>query len=439
MDLLAHGVGGGEDLPIPFEYALAGACAALAISFSVLALAWRTPRYENAGHRRPPEWLATSVDSVWFAGALRVLGFAFFCYVGAAAVFGADVLINPVFGVFFVLLWVGIVPASLAFGPFYKAISPVRSINWALAKLSGGDPELGLRDYPARLGMWPAALGLFAFTWFELVYPFSNELGPVRLWIGVYVAVMLVGGALYGNRFYENADPFEVFSTLVSRLSIWARDDDGELIMRSPLANLARTPQVPGLVAVASVLLGSTAFDSFRGSRIWVEFVLENPDVSVQLLNLLCLIALIALAGTLFVVASILTGVDHPEHRWALPAAYAHSLIPIIVGYFFAHYLSYFVEYGQVTLLQLTDPLANGSDLLGIADRSPSYFLSENPTTLAVLKVLGVVGGHVAAVVAAHDRAIALLPKRHQLTGQLSMLVVMVAFTVGGLSLLFSA
>ena len=47
--------------------------------------------------------------------------------------------------------------------------------------------------------------------------------------------------------------------------------------------------------------------------------------------------------------------------------------------------------------------------------------------------------GHVVGVVAAHDRAIGLLPRRHQLTGQLSLLVAMVAFTVGGLYLLFAA
>ena len=47
--------------------------------------------------------------------------------------------------------------------------------------------------------------------------------------------------------------------------------------------------------------------------------------------------------------------------------------------------------------------------------------------------------GHIVGVVAAHDRAIKLLPARHQLTGQLPLLVGMVAFTVGGLYLLFAA
>jgi hypothetical protein len=50
-----------------------------------------------------------------------------------------------------------------------------------------------------------------------------------------------------------------------------------------------------------------------------------------------------------------------------------------------------------------------------------------------------VVLGHVLGVIAAHERAIELLPKRHQLTGQLPLLFAMIAFTVGGLYLLFAA
>jgi hypothetical protein len=42
-------------------------------------------------------------------------------------------------------------------------------------------------------------------------------------------------------------------------------------------------------------------------------------------------------------------------------------------------------------------------------------------------------------VVAAHAHTIKLLPRRHQLTGQLPLLVAMVGFTVGGLYLLFAS
>lgn len=438
MRFTAHGVGGSADLPIPVEYAVAGGCAALAISFSVLALAWRTPRYAKEPGRPTGTTLTRVVDSRAFLATTRTLGFLFFCFIASAAIFGVDSVLNPVFGVFFAWLWVGIVPLSLLFGPFYRAISPARTLSWLLAKATGADPDRGLRDYPARLGLWPAALGLFAFVWFELVYPFSNELGPLRLWFALYLGIMVIGGAIFGSVFMEKADPFEVLSTLVGRLSPWSRDADGTLRLRKPLANLADTPREPGLVAVCAVLLGSTAFDSFKGSAPWTRFVLSN-DYSENLLNLAGLLGLILVVAALFIGASVLTGVHTPSDRWQLPGAYAHSLVPIIVGYFVAHYLSFLVEYGQTTMLNLNDPYGNGSNLFGLADRTEWMVLSTHPTALSVIKVLGVVVGHVFGVISAHDRALEMLPRRHQLTGQLSMLVVMVIFTVGGLALLFGA
>jgi hypothetical protein len=133
------------------------------------------------------------------------------------------------------------------------------------------------------------------------------------------------------------------------------------------------------------------------------------------------------------------TGVEHGFARRTLPDRFAHSVVPIVVGYIVAHYLSYFVETGQQTVVQLSDPLVTGANLLGTANWQVSYWISGHPTFLAVLKVLAVVTGHVFGVIAAHDRAVKLLPKRHQLTGQLPLLFVMVFYTVTGLYLLFGA
>jgi hypothetical protein len=140
-----------------------------------------------------------------------------------------------------------------------------------------------------------------------------------------------------------------------------------------------------------------------------------------------------------FSVATMATGVEHGFARRTLPDRFAHSVVPIVVGYIVAHYLSYFVETGQQTVVQLSDPLVTGANLLGTANWQISYWISGHPTFLAVLKVLAVVTGHVFGVIAAHDRAVKLLPKRHQLTGQLPLLFVMVFYTVTGLYLLFGA
>ena len=441
-DVLAHGIGGSKDLPIPLELTIAGAVAALTVSFTVLAVAWRTPRYDAARTGRPaPAWLSRVVESrPWFL-ALRVLGLLAFAYTVMVAVLGEDSLINPFFGIFYVLLWVGLVPVSLLGGPAYRAISPVRTINAGIAKLTGSDPSAGVFTYPERLGLWPAALGLYAFVWMELVYPFATELGPVRLWCAAYVAAMLLGGALFGDTVYERADPFEVFSTLVGRMSPWGRRGD-ELVVRSPLANLDATPVRAGLVAVMAVLFGSTAFDSFKDSTRWVKFVqgdfVQDNGLAHVVTNL-GLLAFVLLVGGLFTLGTVLTGVGPDQPRRRLPAQFAHSIVPIVVGYFVAHYLTYFLEVGEQTLIYMSDPFSQGANWFGTADWQVSYFFSYHPTALATVKVLAVVLGHVVGVVAAHDRAIRLLPRRHQLTGQLPLLVVMVMFTAGGLYLLFSS
>ena len=434
----AHGLGGAKDLPIPSELAIAGAVAALVISFTVLAVAWREPRYDAATSGRPaPAWLDRLVSSRALAVSVRALGMAFFLYVGAAAVFGKDSLINPFLGTFYVLLWVGLVPASLLFGEFFKAVSPARTIAMLFSRISGVPEGQGLYAYPARLGYWPAAAGLFAFVWLELVYPGSTDLGPVRLWVAAYLGIMLIGSAVWGTTFLARADPFEVYSSLVAKLSVWGRRD-GALVIRSPLANLDTVVARPGLVAVVGVLFGSTAFDSFRESTPWLQLV-QSMSASRVLPDTVALVGFSAGVSLVLTLATMATGVTSETPRRALPDLFAHSVVPIIVGYIVAHYLTYFVEYGQQTLIQLSDPFSRGDDYLGTADLQINYWLSMHPTGLAVTKVLAVALGHVVGVVAAHDRAIKLLPPRHQLTGQLPLLVAMVGFTVGGLYLLFAA
>lgn len=434
-----HGVGGAADLPIPPSLAIAGAVAALTISFTVLALAWRRPRYDPPPPVRPvPGWLDTLVSSAAWTWGWRVIGLAATAYVAWAAVAGPDLALNPVFGTVYVLLWVGLVPASLVFGPVVRALSPWRTIVEAVHLVTGRDPEHGWRRLPDGVGVWPAALGLLAFAWLELVSPDAGTLTAVRWWFGIYAVIMLAGGLVFGGRFLAAADPFEVYSTLVARMSVWSRTDGGRLGIRSPLANLAATTPVPGLVAVVSVLFGTTAFDSFSASSRWLRFSMTSPWAGPWL-DSLVLVLLCLLVSALFVIACRRPRPLPGIARQDLPGLMAHSMVPIVIGYVFAHYVSFLVQVGSQTLIQLSDPLVTGADLLGTGDWSVVFWLSDHPTLLATMKVLGVALGHLLGVVAAHDRAMATLPAEEQLPGQLPLLFTMVGFTAGGLYLLFSA
>jgi hypothetical protein len=433
-----HGIGGAKDLPIPLELAIAGATAALIISFCVLALAWREPRYEGPRSGRPVPGVQRVVDDGRFQWVVRILALALALYLTWALIWGPDLVTNPVLGTFYVLVWVGIVPASLLLGPVVKAVSPVRTLNLLLAKITGGDPATGILSYPAKLGYWPAAAGLFAFTWQELVNPQSAYLGSVRLWLAIYLAVMLIGAAVFGDVWLERADPFEVYSSLIAKLSAWGRDGD-RLVVRSPLANLATVVPRPGLLAAVSVLFGSTAFDTYKDTLPWQRFLVD-VGLNNQVTNTVALLTFCLIVFGSFTLAAMSTGVDRtaPDAvlRRDLPALLAHSVIPIIVGYMTAHYLSYLIEQGQATIIQLSDPMVRGDDLLGTANFDVNYWLSFHPSLLATIQVLAVVTGHICGVIAAHDRAISILPKRHHVSGQIGMLVIMVAYTATGLYLL---
>jgi hypothetical protein len=185
------------------------------------------------------------------------------------------------------------------------------------------------------------------------------------------------------------------------------------------------------------VLAGSTAFDSFKESLAWLRFT-RIVGIPEELLNTLGLAVFCIVVALLFTAATVATPSVEAVPRRALPGLFAHSIVPIVVGYVTAHYLSFFVEIGQQTLIYASDPMVNGGNLFGTANWQVDYWLSLHPSFLAVTKVGAIVAGHVLGVVAAHDRAMKLLPRRHQITGQLPLLVLMVAFTCGGLYLLLT-
>jgi hypothetical protein len=435
--VLAHGLGGSSDLPIPYAYALIGAAWALTFTFAVVALAWRQPRFDPAKPGRPlPQWVTSVTDSPMTRWAAAIAGLLFAAWVATAAVFGPQNGQNPLLGVFYVLLWVGLVALSLAIGPVWRAVSPVRTV-YRLLPLSRRPPPTA---YPAGWGYWPAALGLFAFVWLELASPDPGSLAAVKIWLLLYLAVTLTGALVFGTRWPANADPFEVYGVVASRLSPLRRNTDGRIAVGNPFDHLPSMPVRAGTVAVLAVLLGSTAFDGFSALPEWRNFV-DAHAASVPLgrvgIHTVALLVFASVVGSTFWLAARTTGGATREQRRTLPGRMAHSLIPIVIGYVFAHYLTYLVERGQQALIGLADPLGRGWNLLGLGHAEVNYALSLHPSVLATLKVCFVVAGHIAGVIAAHDRALWLLPKGHQVTGQLAMMLVMVGYTFTGLYLLF--
>lgn len=182
-------------------------------------------------------------------------------------------------------------------------------------------------------------------------------------------------------------------------------------------------------------MLGSTTFDGLTRTAFWSRVVVDRAGWGRTAWSTLGLAWTIALVAVLYLggcrVAARITGDNHP----AVAAAYAPSLIPITFAYAIAHYFSLLVFEGQNFLIQLSDPFGRGWNLLGTGGWSVDY-LAMGATTIAWVQAGSIVVGHVAGVVAAHDRAVTDHPGDLALRSQYPLLAVTVLYTVGGLLLL---
>ena len=436
MTVLAHGIGGRADLPVPLSLALYAAGLVVVVSFLALVVLWRRPRLRGTAAGRPlPSPVQRLVDGPVLRGVLRAVVLLLTLLVLAVALFGppsANDNLAPY--VLYVTLWVGLIPASLLLGPVWAYVNPLRTLHAGLARLTGPAPAA---DRLPALGWWPAAGALLAFVWLELVLPDRADPRTVGVFLVLYGVVQLVGGLWFGEGWFARADGFEVYSSLIARMSPFGRRDDGRLVVRSPLDGVDGVVPERGLVAVVMVLLGSTGYDGLSRTQWWTEGPGRTAYLSA-VPGTLGLLGMIALATVLFVGATVLGGVLTRSDLASQPALYAHSLVPIAAGYAIAHYFSLLLLDGQATWILASNPFAQpGVDLFGTYGRAVDY-TAVSTRTIANVQVGAIVVAHVLGVVLAHDRAVRETPRRSTV-GQVPLVAVMVGFTVGGLSLLLSS
>jgi hypothetical protein len=316
----------------------------------------------------------------------------------------------------------------------WAAVNPLRTLHAGLSAVTGPAPAA---DRLPSLGYWPAAVALLCFVWLELVLPGRAEPRTVGVFLVLYGVAQLVGGLWFGPGWFARADAFEVYSSLLGRLSPFGRRTDGTLVVRSPLDGADGLRAEPGLVAVVMVLIGSTGFDGLSRTQFWQAGPGRDAYLSA-VPGTMGLLAMISLATALFVGATALGGALAGGSAARQPVLFAHSLVPIAAGYAIAHYFSLLLLDGQATWILASNPFGvDGVDLFGTYGRAVDY-TAVSPRTIANVQVAAIVLGHVLGVVLAHDRAVR--SGGHRTTsGQLPLVAVMVGFTVGGLSLLLSS
>ena len=453
----AHALVARSDLPIPAWLFAWAASIVLIVSFFALSVAWRSPRFERERWRALApaiSRLLLGIPAQVICGAIGVALLGLGIYAGLRGTEAPDR--NFALTFFFVTVWLGFPALSVVLGDVFRPFNPWRAIGRAFgagfSALAGQRPA-HLR-YPERLGRWPAAAGLVAFVWLEVVYGSSggvavglspNAAANAALYYSTYTLAMM---ALFGvEKWCARGETFSVYFGMFSQLGIFEARG-GELGCRRPLAAAGHWASVPGSLAMVIASIGTTTFDGAQEGALKspISYSFERlAETGMSLTSALRLTDTIFIALCLLVVTAIyLVGVwgmrtiDGAPSFAGLRADYAHTLIPIAFAYLLAHYFSLFAfqEQAQFTYL-LSDPLGTGStDLFGTASGGIDFrFLSAN--AIWYVQVAALVTGHVVALTLAHDRAIAYWgDTRKAARSQYWMLAVMVAFTCLGLYLL---
>jgi hypothetical protein len=458
---IAHALVGKQDLPIPAWLFAWGASLVLIISFAGLAVAWRSPRLERDGWRP----ILPRVSAVLLGRPAEILA-------GAAGVFLLGVSIwsglagtsepNHNFSLTFIYVtaWLGTAALCVLFGDVFRAFNPWRAIARAAAAafrtIARIDPPEAPLRYPERLGRWPAAIGLIAFIWLELVYAGAGLTGggleprTVAEAALIYTGITLLAMSLFGaEKWLERGETFGVYFGMLSRLSVFDVRDR-HLGIRKPLSGTVGWAEVPGSIALVVVAIGGTSFDGAQEGALktpisdvfnWLVDRGFGLESAYRITDSLFLAAvLLGIAAVFWLGVWGMGAAGGGESPARLRHSFGHSLIPIAFAYLVAHYFSLvvFQEQAQFTYL-LSDPLGHGWDLFGTGSAGIDYALI-GVTAVWYVQVASLVVGHVGGLTLAHDRALVTWSDLRTATrSQYWMLSVMICFTCFGLYLLSQA
>ena len=387
------------------------------------------------------------------AGALGVAIFVLVVYAGFA---GSQTTTNNLAPtVIFYVFWVGLAVVSPIFGDVFKALNPwraaARAVAWVAAKVSKGGLPAPMA-YPAKLGHWPAAIGLLAFTWVELVYSGRGDPSNLAVLALVYVAVQFVGMSLYGIETWNRyGDAFGVFFGLFARISPlhWTRaglhrpqaaqrPDDAR-----PGAGHGRAAVRDHRHDVVRRLLGRAGVGRHRAEadRPLPQHRLRPGDGARARVHGRARSAPCSSSAACTGSASMGMHTVTPQDTSTTELArrFVHTLVPIGLAYVVAHYFSALGDNGQRMAYLVSDPLGTGANYFGTNDATVNYsWISAN--AIWYVQVAALVIGHIAGLVLAHERALkSFSDSRVATRSQYWMLVVMIAFTSLGLWLLSAA
>jgi len=382
---------------------------------------------------------------------ISMASMTFLFAISAIGAFGTHDPLNNLFSLtIWAIWWVGLVLAHGVLGNLWLALNPWTGLYHILIDYQSAPPLLKL---PKVCGYWIAVLVFLAFGAFEIADPAPED--PARLtkfvlgyWLFTFVGMILFGAKDWLSR----CEPFTILFKLVATISPvrWLP----RLRIGLPGWSLFSLSMPPVSLAVFCLtLLGVGSFDGLKESFWWLAKIGVNPLMfpGRSAIFWQSVIGLLAVNAVLVLVFAAVTYVGTRAANTSLASNdqvpfttafcwFSLSIIPIALGYHFAHFFIYFLVNGQYALLALTDPLTSGANYLGLAKTQVTTgFLKTKDSVQVVffIQAAVVVVSHVVSVLIAHGLAARLFQtKRQTLISQIPLAIFMILYTIFGLWLL---
>jgi len=400
----------------------------------------------------------------------------------AFGVFGSrDPLKNPLPLYIWTFWWIGLVGIQGFIGNLWYWINPWTGLCTLLG-ISDEAAKAAPDKFPFRIrfadklqvfGVWPA-IGLFLlFIMFALADPAPDDPDRLAFIVFAYWLLTLIAMYLFGVEAWSRSGEFiSIVMAIYSRMSPLQLFDK-RLYIGLPGYRAYRDSENFAGISMAVfvlILLGCGSFDGINETFWWLTVIGVNPlefpgrsaiigdtVMGIVLANVLLIVVFVFCVwlGVRLAGASSATihnqmtasSTTHQQTRATVTTRQAFielsvSMLPIAFAYHLAHFLITFLVNGQYLIASSSDPLSNGSDLLGIGTfYVTTGFLNTHHSVefLWLLQAGIVVLGHLLSVIMAHGIAVRLFESnRRAVLSQLPLAVFMILYTFLGLWLLAS-
>ena len=452
----AHGFGQRYDLPLPLYLYLYGTAAVVIVTFVLVALfvrrtggTTRRPRLDLLGYA-PGKIIAHPAVIL----LLKLVAAGLFVVTVAAGFIGDQ---NPYRNIaptmVWIIVWVGVAYVSAFVGDLWALINPWATIfdaaAWLYRRVGNGREFPYRLPYPAALGVWPAVILLFIFSWIELVYPTPAVPTHIACFAAGYSILTWTGMALFGRETWVRHG--EVFSVVFGAFARFAPTQARagprpELILRPFGAGLLDSRSAsPSMTAFALLLLSTVLYDGLLNTPEWT--ILENAigarlrgpgEFELIVVRSAGLVAfwLLFLGAYTLIAAMMSAAAAGIRSRQEIAQHFAFTLIPIAIGYHLAHYFVFLLVQGQYIIPLMSDPFGWGWNLFGTAGYRVDIAII-GARFAWYTAIVSVLVGHMISVYLAHRVAIREFEPRHAtLRSQVPLTALMVAFTFISLSIL---